>query len=164
MALFVFEVVMFAAGIIVVCIVSAIYLAMTISPYIKIAIMAIMFPVAAMSWPVVPTVSGSLCTISDPDFSEYRYSEQIAVCKRNVTPERKNKVCKRDGVLDRRDFTVDHLIPLSMGGSNHDDNIWCQHKSINVTALEYEVYVDLRGGALSQKDAIEKVLRAKFKN
>ncbi len=116
----------------------------------------------AHSYPLTPTVQGSRCTESDPDFKEIRYPEQIPLCFRHVPTPRKIEVCKRDGVEDRKDFTVDHLVPLSMSGSNHSDNLWCQHKSINVTHEEYTTYIKLREGEITSEDAIQYILDLKF--
>jgi hypothetical protein len=116
-----------------------------------------------LSFLLIPPFTGHLCTAKDPDFDGYRYKEQIAHCKRKVSTARKNKICKRDGVDDRRDFKVDHIIPLSIGGSNHDTNLWCQHKSIDTAKYEYELYSDLKAGRINQKEAILKILQKKFK-
>ncbi len=111
---------------------------------------------------VVPPTTGHLCTETDPDFDEFRYEEMIPHCRRNVTTERKVDICLRDGVEDRTNYTVDHIIPLSIGGSNDDDNLWCQHYSLNVTHLEYQTYQQLKKGEITQQEAIEIVLNAKF--
>lgn len=111
---------------------------------------------------LVPPTTGQLCTEEDPDFTEYRYEERIPYCARNVTVERKIEICKRDGVKDRSDFTVDHIIPLSIGGSNNDENLWCQHYSLAVTDLETKAYRSMLNATQSQQDAIEMILDAKF--
>jgi hypothetical protein len=111
---------------------------------------------------LVPPTHGSYCTATDFGFDGYRYQENIPHCKREVTTQKKIEICKRDGVVDRTDFTVDHIIPLSLGGSNNDDNLWCQHKSLNVTSLEYEAFKEIQSGESNQKEAVEKVLQAKF--
>ena len=110
----------------------------------------------------LPPVLGHLCTPEDKDFTEFRYNEQIAYCSRNVSSKYKDYICRRDGVNDRTDFTVDHIIPLAIGGSNHPSNLWCQHKSIAVTKLERKVYWQLRKGYIRQAEAIKKILDAKF--
>ena len=112
---------------------------------------------------MIPPTQGHLCTELDPDYDGLRYKEQIPHCIRNVTTERKIAVCKRDGVMDRSEFTVDHIIPLSLGGSNSDENLWCQHHSLAVTHLEYKSYTMLNQDEISQSEAIEMVLAAKFK-
>lgn len=119
-------------------------------------------PILMVLYLLVPPTEGSLCTRSDPDFDEYRYEERIPHCQRNVTTQRKNEICHRDGVSDRSEFTVDHIIPLSLGGSNHDDNLWCQHRSLAVTKLEQQVFWKIDGGEITQDEAIEIILDAKF--
>jgi len=110
----------------------------------------------------VPPVDGSLCTKKDKDFDGLRYYELIPHCKRNVSTKRKDKICKRDGIHNRRDFIVDHIIPLSIGGSNKDDNLWCQHKTLQVTAEEYRAYLKLKTGEWSQAIALDYILDLKF--
>ncbi len=110
----------------------------------------------------IPPISGSYCTVDDYDFDEFRYSEQIPHCRRNVFTRRKKAICIRDGVYNRDSYTVDHLIPLSLSGSNHDDNLWCQHKSINHTALEYEMYKAVRDGEMLRDNAVNLLLDVKF--
>jgi len=116
----------------------------------------------ACSFLLTPPVPGSICTPDDPDFFEYRYPQKIAYCKRNVSHEKRVEICERDGVFDRSEYTVDHIIPLSIGGSNDDDNLWCQHRSLAVTRLEYQLYLKIKNGEINQDSAIERILRAKF--
>ena len=113
-------------------------------------------------YPLEPTVTGSMCNSRDSDFLEYRYKEQIPVCSRNVTPSRKDKICKRDGIINRKEFTVDHMIPLFAGGSNHDDNLWCQHKSISSADYEYSIFLKLRDNEIDQITAIDAIKDFKF--
>lgn len=127
------------------------------------ALLLFLFPLIALSYPTIPPVNGDYCTPSDPDFKEYRYIENIAICERNVTTAQKIEICKRDGVVDRTEFTVDHLISLSMGGSNSLENLWCQHKSINFTHEEYLGYIALRDGTQTQAEVVEHILDLKFR-
>lgn len=110
---------------------------------------------------LVPPTTGHLCTENDLDFDGLSYEEQIPHCTRNVTTERKIEICKRDGVEDRTEYTVDHIIPLAVGGSNDDDNLWCQHYTLAVTDLERKMYLAMSRNEISQKDAIAKILFAK---
>jgi hypothetical protein len=105
---------------------------------------------------------GSFCTKYNKDFLELRYGEQIAYCMRNVSTKTKNEICKRDGVNDRTHYTVDHIIPLSLGGSNHSSNLWCQRKDLNTSELEYFYYKQVSRGILRWIDAVEGVLSCKF--
>lgn len=111
----------------------------------------------------VPPVQGDYCTLNDPDFDGLRYEESIPHCKRNVSTNKKDFICERDGVSNREDFTVDHIIPLSLGGSNSADNLWCQHNSLSVTHLETKMYLQLKEGKITQKKAVKTILEAKFK-
>jgi hypothetical protein len=111
---------------------------------------------------LIPPTHGHMCSAKDPDFKELRYPEQIEYCERNVSTSRKDDICLRDGVSEREGFTVDHIIPLSLGGDNSDQNLWCQHNSLSVTNIEYEAHLLLRTGEVSQKQAIKMVLDAKF--
>ena len=113
-------------------------------------------------FPTVPTVPGSFCTQSNPDFQELRYKENIPICERNVSSARKDKICLRDGIKNRKEFTVDHMIPLFAGGSNADDNLWCQHKSINSADYELEVYKKLSAGDLTRDEAVSLIKKYKF--
>ena len=76
--------------------------------------------------PKIDISPGELCTIEDKDFSYLRYTEKIPYCKRNVSTRTKNEVCALYDVFDRKKYTVDHIIPLSLGGSNSKKNLWCQ--------------------------------------
>lgn len=111
----------------------------------------------------VPPVKGDYCTVDNPDFDGYRYEESIPHCRRNVTTEEKDAICVRDGVTERTDdYTVDHIIPLSLGGSNSKNNLWCQHISLAVTPLETKMYTQLKDGKINQKEAVGTILKAKF--
>lgn len=125
----------------------------------------ISFPLLCFSYPLIPDVKktpGAYCTLHDRDFDEYRYYDRIAHCKRNVSTKTKDEVCRSYGVFDRRDYTVDHLIPLSLGGSNHVCNLWCQNKAINSSGIEYYLYTQVRDGLMGARDAIEQLLTLKF--
>src|SRR5262245_45768293 len=77
---------------------------------------------------------GSLCDRPDSK----RYPEGIPYCSRSVKSELKREIM-RDydaklgyGItaMDRSAFKIDHYIPLCMGGSNKQDNLWPQHQSV----------------------------------
>ena len=77
---------------------------------------------------------GDVC--EKPD--SFRYPERIKYCEREVSRERKaaiflaydNELGFHTREMNRADFKIDHHIPLCMGGSNDDENLWPQHKSI----------------------------------
>ena len=113
--------------------------------------------------PDIDMTPGSYCTTSDPDFREFRYDEQIPWCKRNVDYDTKVIVYNMYGMEPDDAYTIDHLIPLSLGGSNHIDNLWPQHESVYSGRLEYNMYVKLRRGEVTQQEAIDTVLEFKFR-
>jgi len=124
----------------------------------------------AFSYPLVPDpdlTEGELCTRSDPDFSTYRYEEQIPYCRRNVSRSR------RDDIYDDYDistdcqhrFTIDHFIPLALGGDNSDTNLWPEHVLVKATRphLERELYLALEAGTMTQDEAIDIIVAEKTK-
>jgi hypothetical protein len=125
---------------------------------------------AAEPWPRTPHPSltpGSLCQTP----SEYRYPERIAYCERAVKSERKDQVVAlydrtlgtRVGQQGRRNFKIDHLIPLCMGGSNEIDNLWPQHPEIYTLTdpLEGTLCILLQEGKIRQSEAVRLILLAK---
>jgi hypothetical protein len=137
--------------------------------FLVVLVLGLIFSIEpSMSYVKVPHIDlapGHLCTPKDKDFVRYRYAENIPYCKRNVTPKRKDKICALYGVTSRKErrtkYTVDHIIPLSMGGSNHDKNLWCQHRGIYTGHLEYWLYEKLRDGEIRQAEAMLYILSHK---
>lgn len=124
----------------------------------------------ALVFPFVPDpalTKGSLCTEIDPDFERLRYDERIPFCKRNVSKSQRNRIYDTYGVPERcrKEFTIDHFVPLSIGGSNRPDNLWPEHKAIkNLRSdLEETVYKKVLAGDLTQAQAIRIINEAKWK-
>ncbi|MFA5139201.1 MAG: hypothetical protein WC728_08200 [Elusimicrobiota bacterium] len=111
-------------------------------------------------WSATP---GKLCTTSDKDFSEYRYPERIPYCKRNVPKSVKLQVAARYGVPEDQfsKYQFDHLINLSIGGSNSPDNLWPEplgsDEANGKDKLEYEVYQQLAAGTITQAEAVRRI-------
>ena len=114
---------------------------------------------------------GTLCTKSDPDFKELRYPEQIPYCNRNVDYNTKIRIYESYNIplKDKDQYTIDHLIPLALGGSNSIHNLWPEHKSLrdgrvdpNGVKYEYFYYEQMKNGKMKQKEAINKLLTNKF--
>lgn len=111
---------------------------------------------------------GSLCTTPD----SYRYPEHIAYCDRNVsTGEKKKVIAIYNQQLgyniapgDRSQFKIDHFIPLCMGGSNNEDNLWPQHSSVYTITdpLEPLACQKMADGKLEQARAVELIKQAKL--
>jgi hypothetical protein len=122
------------------------------------------------SYPQIPDITispGHICTIDNPDFQEFRYNENIPYCKRNVSKSRKSKIYEiyKISIKDKANFTIDHIIPLSLGGSNSNLNLWPEHKKIKATRpnLEICLYYLLKDNLINQEIAINFILIIKFK-
>lgn len=123
------------------------------------------------AFPIAPertVTTGKLCDLP----VSYRYPEHIAYCDRFVTKETKDKIISdydqkfgyRIRTMDRDLFKIDHFIPLCMGGSNDVINLWPQHKSVySITdPIEELLCTKLSEGVLSQKQAVEYIIQAKY--
>jgi len=108
---------------------------------------------------------GSLCTVQDKDFKEFRYEEQIAYCKRNVSRGFKKYIYAlyRIPKKCRKQYTIDHLLPLAIGGNNNLQNLWPEHKAIKSLRqnLEFNIYMKLKKTLINQQEAIDIVMEAK---
>lgn len=113
-----------------------------------------------------PSIVGSLCTTNDSDFLEYRYSTRIPYCRRNVSTHEKRRIYDLYGVPRecQKEYTIDHFIPLSLGGTNRANNLWPEAKIIKKLRqnLELELFQQLQNGQITQVQAIQAVRDAKF--
>lgn len=110
---------------------------------------------------------GALC--NNPD--SYRYPEHISYCNRSVETQLKREIIVkydqsfgyRIASSNRADFKIDHLIPLCMGGANHIDNLWPQHKAVYAITdpLEPTFCNKMKEDKLHQKEAVELIIYAK---
>lgn len=109
---------------------------------------------------------GHLCTPKDKDFVQYRYKEKIPYCTRNVTPTQKSRIYAAYNIPanKRHNYTIDHYIPLSLGGSNAPENLWPEHRKIKQLRrdLELELFYRLERGEMTQREAIEIITEAKM--
>ncbi|MBX9766500.1 MAG: HNH endonuclease [Bdellovibrionales bacterium] len=109
--------------------------------------------------------AGSLCTPQDPHFHQYRYQEQIPYCERKVKESLKTKIFAAYGVPShcRQEYTIDHYIPLALGGTNHINNLWPEHKAVKAVRqnLEVELYNALKDGRIRQAEALKIIVEAK---
>ena len=124
----------------------------------------------AFSYPLIPDpemTEGDLCTENDPDFTKYVYQENIPYCQRNVSRSRREKIYDQYDIPSdcRHRYTIDHFIPLSLGGSNADINLWPEHVLVKATRpyLEQELYLALERGEINQEEAIDIIVRKKTK-
>ncbi|RYZ67053.1 MAG: hypothetical protein EOP09_11690 [Proteobacteria bacterium] len=109
---------------------------------------------------------GELCQRAD----SYRYPEKVAYCERDVSSDTKrglfvkyDQLGFRTREMNRGSFKIDHYIPLCMGGSNSEKNLWPQHVTIyNVTdPLEPLLCEKMAAGRLTQKKAVEYIMYGK---
>ena len=127
------------------------------------------FQFSVFSFPKIPNgdrTPGSICTTEHDDFKEFRYREKIPYCARGVSSSLKKRIYRQYKIpLECKSlYTIDHLIPLSIGGDNSKENLWPEHKKIKKLRqnLEFRAYLDLKKGKITQEEAIERVLHAKF--
>lgn len=121
-------------------------------------------------FPMGPDASvtpGSLC--SSPN--AYRYPEHIPYCNRNVSGDLKDDVFREYRELgyrldpkQRKQYKIDHLIPLCAGGSNRQENLWPQHESIYALTdpLEPLACDKLKAGVIKQAELVQLIRQAKF--
>ena len=130
---------------------------------IALSTQALAFKVGAT--PDSKRTSGELCDSTDPDFEDYRYEEKIAWCLRNVDTSLKNKIFELYKVPQpcRAQYTIDHFIPLALGGNNSMSNLWPEHKQVKATRqnLEQVLYNQINRAEITQADAIKRVVYAK---
>ncbi|MEQ1878618.1 MAG: HNH endonuclease signature motif containing protein [Bdellovibrionia bacterium] len=124
---------------------------------------------AEYSFPLMPnpkTSPGGLCSTSDGHFTGYRYTIKIPVCRRHVTDGMKNQIYNDYGIPEncRRSYTIDHIIPLSIGGSNRYENLWPEHRAVKATRLQFEdeIHLMMEAGKINQPDAVALTRRVKF--
>ncbi len=120
--------------------------------------------------PINPDVSktpGEFCSQQDKDFFELRYNEKMPYCDRNVDQWKKNRIYKAYTIPAdcRHRYTVDHLVPLSLGGNNAEENLWPEHVLVKRTRqqLEQDLYEAVQRNELKSHEAVQILLEAKLK-
>ena len=104
------------------------------------------------------------CTTLDKDFKEFRYKDNVPVCRRNVSSGLRQRIYEAYEVPreERKGYTIDHLIPLSLGGSNHAKNLWPQPKDQSTAPIEYQIYLKVSKGEISIFEAWNVILGEKY--
>jgi hypothetical protein len=131
-------------------------------------ILSILFAFNIHAYPLVPNpilTTGELCSVAHSDFSEFRYHEQIPYCIRKVEKSLKDEIYDDYNIPPecRKRYTIDHLIPLALGGDNSKQNLWPEHKLVKATRmdLEYKLFLAMKDGSLTQSDSIEIIIKEK---
>lgn len=126
-------------------------------------------PQFVLSFPIVPNPSmttGEICHTKDPDFSTLRYAQRMPYCERNVSSATKREIYEsyHIPVECRRYYTIDHFIPLSIGGNNSKKNLWPEHKLLKKSrqSLETHLYREVSSNRMSQAEAIKTVIYEKL--
>lgn len=129
----------------------------------------LLFAGPLFSYPMTPDpqeTPGELCDLKDRDYTERRYPEKIIYCTRNVSSSFKRKIYDNYNIhlKERGSYTIDHLIPLSIGGDNSEDNLWPEHKAVKALRpnLEFDIFEELKAGEIAQEEAVEIILYAKM--
>ena len=101
------------------------------------------------------------CNDYDPDFMDYY--QNFPKCRRNVPRWLKTQIYREYGIpdCDRHLYTIDHCIALSVGGSNHHDNLGPQLRSKSTAKLEYQLYLKVRNRQMDYREAIDILLDVK---
>lgn len=121
-----------------------------------------------ISIPVVPIevlTPGDLCSEDDKDFTEYRYDSNMPYCKRNVSVNFRRRIYREykvDSQCQHR-YTIDHMVPLALGGNNDSKNLWPEHVLVKATRhrLELDLYWAVIRKEISVEEAVEIVIREK---
>lgn len=116
--------------------------------------------------PDLEKTPGDFCTPKDKDFLEYRYKEKMPYCDRNVDGWQKDRIYKLYNIPEkcRHRYTVDHLVPLAVGGNNAFENLWPEHVLVKKTRqeLEQKLYLEVLKGLKKSDEAVEIILKAKL--
>ena len=110
--------------------------------------------------------TGGFCDRGNSDYLGDAYPEKIPKCERDVIYNTKQRIYDVYDVRTecQKNYTIDHFIPLSLGGNNQRENLWPEHKSVKALRqnLELDLFQKLRDGRISQAEAVLKIRHAKL--
>ena len=112
--------------------------------------------------PAMPVTPGALCSPQNKDYKEFVYG--IHKCSRNFGKGDKTAVAAPYGITSQGDwkkYKFDHLIPLSIGGSNSRRNVWplvLGTPGAAKEALEQTAFNLLSSGKINQEEAIKMIV------
>lgn len=109
---------------------------------------------------------GSFCDENSTYFSGYRYEQKIAYCRRGVSDSLRVEIYNRYRIPQKNwgKYTIDHFIPLALGGDNKPSNLWPEHVRLKALRqnLEIELYWELRAGIITREEAVDIIIDAKM--
>lgn len=107
------------------------------------------------------TIEGCLYTTTSKDFAGLRYNPPVPYCKRHVTMHEKNEIAVLYDIKPQqyKHYEFDHLIPLSIGGSNNACNIWPQPQwqARIKDRLELQLYNAMKSGKITESQAVKRI-------
>lgn len=132
----------------------------------KFLLIALLIPTISTAFPLRPDPSmtyPTYCQRSDADFKTIKYGN-VAICNRSVSSSLKAEIYDAYNIPknERKSYIIDHLVPLSMGGSNKITNLWPQHSEVSSTELEGDTYIDLENGLITHEEAVSIILNRKL--
>jgi len=129
----------------------------------------VLVSIEVAAFPMIPDpqkTPGSICTLNHSDYKEDRYQEKIPYCRRNVSSSTKKYIYRIYGIPSHctKRFTIDHFIPLSIGGDNSVRNLWPEHHNVKATRqnLENDLFREVQKGRMSQQTAIDHIYHEKL--
>lgn len=121
------------------------------------------------AFPLIPNdemTPGAYCSEDDSDFKGHRGKEKYPYCFRNVSQGLKRVIYEKYGIPKscRGHYTIDHLIPLSMGGNNDFENLWPEHFLIKDTRenMEQDIFNEIMEGHIKRDEGVAELLEAKL--
>ena len=120
--------------------------------------------------PVTPDLEktpGDICSVNDPDYVDHRYPENMTYCERNVSKGDKSAIYKayKVDIKCKHRYTIDHMVPLAIGGNNSHENLWPEHVLVKETRekLEQDLFEAVSNGEMTSKEAIQIIINEKTK-
>jgi hypothetical protein len=103
------------------------------------------------------------CSINDPDFSHIRRYPKGSVeyCRRNVSRSTRMAIYEKCGVSDTYNYTMDHRIPLFVGGNNSIRNLCPQLKSESTARFEGDLFRSLERGEITPDQVLDAIRERK---
>jgi hypothetical protein len=92
-----------------------------------------------------------------------KYVRNVPICKRNVSTKLRNKVFNRYGIHHslRHLYTIDHLFPVALSGSNSIKNLWPMPRAMERHDIEHQIINQFKSGFITHSQAVILILELK---